>query len=68
MLALPDPSQLPLCQGVILMALPLLPHLFQHYSDSPETWSWTVHRCSAPHGCLGWSGRCRKLSVSGWRG
>lgn len=52
MLALPDPSQLPLCRGVTLTALPLLQHLFQHYSDGPKTWSWTVHRCSAPHQCL----------------
>lgn len=42
MLALLDPSQLPLCRAVTLTALPLLQHLFQHYSDSPKTWSWAI--------------------------
>lgn len=55
MLALLDPSQLPLSRGVTLTALPLLQYLFQHDSDSPKTWSWAVHRCS---------GRYRKLSSS----
>lgn len=68
MLALLDPSQLPLCTGVTLTALPLLQHLLQHYSDSPKTWSWAIHRCSDPHQCLGWSRRYRKLSVDGSRG
>lgn len=68
MLALPDPSQLLLCRGVTLMALPLLRHLFQHYSDNPKTGIWAGHRCSASHQCLGWPGRCRKLSIASSRG
>lgn len=57
MLALLDPSQLLLCKGVTLTALPLLQHLFQHYSDSsskhglgpftgaqPHTSAWGGHR------------------------
>lgn len=57
MLALLDPSQLLLCKGVTLTALPLLQHLFQHYADSsskhgvgpftgaqPHTSAWGGHR------------------------